>query len=156
MGQKILRANLVFCIFLFLHGVAYASSLEGLKVTSRIEDDSKVILIFTNRGDTPISFDTINLDSPYFNMYLIALGYDDPVDRYWVPDSVISQLVKLDPGESYQHAISLIQFHDFEKIAKRSCLIFFWFIFFAPITEPDRPFIGGAVNVNCPNGPFAE
>ncbi len=156
MGQKILRANLVYCIFLFLHGVAYASSLEELKVTSRIEDESKVILIFTNRGDTPITFDRFNFEEPFFNMYLIVHGYDDPVDKYWVPDTVTSHLVKLDPGESYQHAISLTQFHDFEKIVERYCLVFYWSTFFTFRTEPDRPFFGGAVNVNCPNGPFAE
>lgn len=132
-------------------GTVYGDPLANVKVTARVEERSKVILVFTNGGGAQVSFDRINFEHPFFNMFLVVHGSDEPINQHFIPDAVSSKSIVLNAGESYEHVVQLDVFRDFEKIAKRQCLVFHWSSFFEIGTLPDRPFFGGAVNVNCPN-----
>lgn len=146
-----MNVYIALLILYFFGGPAYADPLSNVKVTARVEEQSKVILVFTNGGQSRVSFDRVNLEHPFFNMFLVVHGSDKPINQYFMPDTVSSKSIVLSAGESYEHVVSLKVFQDFEKIAKRHCLVFHWSSFFEIGVLPDRPFFGGAVNVNCPN-----
>ena len=153
---RYLAGIVLVLLSLAMGGPVESSHVPKLSIEARSAGSHLIEFIVTNNSQEQISFDRYHLDQPFLKFLMVDDRVESVLRIFPVRDS-IAYMISLQPGESYKSIFNLREyFLDFDEVVPKTCLVFFWTTTLSFKEFDAKPFFGGAVNVNCPNGQLAK